>query len=65
MARELPRKRSNFRCSKLETAKDERDERLALLFRRWPELDNLELAELHRLWEDRVRLAKQRASLRR
>ena len=62
MAKGLPRDLSSFGRSELETAKDERDQRLAPLFRRWPELDKLELAELHRLWEERLRLAKQRVA---
>ena len=49
----------------LDKAKDDHDRRLTPLFRRWPALDKLELAELHRLWDERLRLARHSGARRR
>jgi hypothetical protein len=37
-----------------------REDRMTRLFRRWPALNRNELRELRRLWDERVRKAKQR-----
>jgi len=58
MATTLPRDLSALPPEELDEAKEERDNRLAPLFRRWPELTKRELADLHRLWDERLRLAK-------
>jgi hypothetical protein len=41
---------------------DSHEERLAVLFRRWPALADHEAMELRRLWEERIREAKRRRS---
>jgi hypothetical protein len=42
----------------LRKAAQARDERIAPLFRRWPHLSRHELAELTRLYRERIRVAK-------
>lgn len=58
MTNGLPENLSALEPDGLHEAKEERDRRLTPLFRRWPALSKLELAELHRLWDERLRLAK-------
>lgn len=65
MADTLPPDLSTLEPSSLEQARNERDERLTLLFRRWPALSQLELRELRRLYDERIRIAKHLGSLRR
>ena len=64
MARGLPRDLSALEPDRLDEERTERDERLAPLFRRWPALSQLELHELGRLYEERIRIAKHLGSLR-
>jgi len=49
----------------LDRAKADIDAQLMALFRRWPELSNLELAELHCLYDERLRLARHSGARRR
>ena len=49
----------------LDEAKDRIESRLAPLFRRWPALTKVELAELHRLYDERMRLARHSGARRR
>lgn len=42
----------------LREARDDRDERMTLLFRRWPSLSQIELRELRKLSDERQRLAR-------
>jgi hypothetical protein len=49
----------------VEKAKAVRDGRLASLFRRWPAVSKLELAELRRLHDERLRLARHSGARRR
>jgi hypothetical protein len=65
MARTLPPDLSALEPKSLEEARKERDERLTPLFRRWPALSQFELRELRRLYDERIRIAKQLGSLRR
>src|SRR5919201_5802644 len=58
MSTRLPENLSSLAPENLDSAKQDRDELLTPLFRRWPELDKLELAKLHRLYDERLRLAK-------
>ena len=58
MSKRLPEDLAALASAELSEAKKERDSRLTPLFRRWPGLDRLELAELHRLWDERLRLAR-------
>ena len=64
MSKDLPRDLSALPPEGLDEAKAEHDRRLAPLFRRWPALNKLEAAELHHLWDERLRLAK-RSGVRR
>lgn len=58
MSEHLPKDLSALEPKKVNAAKEERDGRLAPLFRRWPALSKLEMAELHHLWDERLRLAR-------
>lgn len=49
----------------LERGTKARDRRLRRLFRRWPALTRAELAELRRLYDERMRLATLHGSRRR
>ena len=64
MARGLPRDLSALEPHRLDEERRDRDDRLAPLFRRWPALSQLELHELGRLYEERIRIAKHLGSLR-
>jgi len=65
MRKNLPRDLSAITLEGIDEAKEDRDRRLTLLFRRWPALDKLESAELHRLWDERLRLARHSGARRR
>jgi hypothetical protein len=43
-------------------AAGEKERRMTALFRRWPALSNREGRELRRLWDERIRRAKQHAA---
>lgn len=45
-------------------ARDTRDERLSVLFRRWPSLTKIEMNEIRRLHDERQRLARHVGMLR-
>jgi hypothetical protein len=64
MAKALPRDLSALEPESLEEARKERDDRLTPLFRRWPALSQLELHELRRLYDERIRIAKHLGSRR-
>ena len=55
---ELPENLSALDHEALLDERDERDEILRPLFRRWPSLSRLELNKLRRVYEERVRLAR-------
>ena len=65
MTERLPEDLSALEPRRLAEAKEARDKRLAPLFRQWPALNKLEMAELHRLWDERVRLARHSGARRR
>ena len=65
MSERLPENLASLASEELSEAKKERDRRLTPLFRRWPALNKLEIAELHRVWDERVRLAKHSGARRR
>jgi hypothetical protein len=68
MVEKLPKNLSTLTREKLQQAVRTRDERLTPLFRRWPKLNRLEMEELRRLYQERVRVAKhlgRKRSLRR
>jgi hypothetical protein len=54
----LPQDLSAFSVAWLHDAVEVRDERLSVLFRRWPALSALEIEELATLYEERLRVAK-------
>jgi hypothetical protein len=55
---QLPEDLSELDPRALERATNARDRRLSPLFRRWPSLSGLELSELKRLYNERLRLAR-------
>jgi hypothetical protein len=55
---QLPEDLSELKPEALELAARARDKRLGPLFRRWPSLSRLELSELKRLYNERLRLAR-------
>jgi hypothetical protein len=62
---QLPEDLSELKPSALERAANVRDNRLSPLFRRWPSLNRLELSELKRLYNERLRLARYAGKRRR
>jgi hypothetical protein len=54
----LPEDLSELEPGDLDRAANVRDKRLSPLFRRWPALNRLELSELKRLHNERLRLAR-------
>jgi hypothetical protein len=54
----LPTNLSALDGSQIRDARRDRDERMSLLFRRWPALSKIELRELRRLSDERQRLAR-------
>jgi hypothetical protein len=55
---QLPEDLSELDPGALERATNSRDSRLSPLFRRWPSLSRVELSELKRLYNERLRLAR-------
>jgi len=60
----LPKNLSSLDHDQLRDARQDRDERMALLFQGWPSLSKTELAELRRLSDERQRLARHVGTLR-
>lgn len=54
----LPEDLSELEPTDLDRAANVRDKRLSPLFRRWPSLNRLELPELKRIYNERLRLAR-------
>lgn len=54
----LPENLAELETAELRNAARVRDERIELLFRRWPGLSRKELAELTHLYRERMRVAK-------
>jgi len=65
MIKKLPKDVSVLGREGLRRARDARDERLSVLFRRWPALNKIELSEIRRLHDERQRLARYVGMLRR
>jgi len=57
-SRGLPRDLAALDTADLTAARDARDDELTGLFRRWPRLNKLETRRLRRVYDERVRLAK-------
>ena len=60
----LPKDVSVLNREGLRRARDTRDERLTVLFRRWPSLNKIEMKEIRRLHDERQRLARYVGMLR-
>jgi hypothetical protein len=58
MERTLPEDLSKLEPEGVDAARKHHDARADSLFRRWPALTRLEHAELRRMFDERVRLAK-------
>jgi hypothetical protein len=58
MVEKLPENLSTLSPESLRHAAKVHDERISPLFRRWPSLSRLETAELKRLYNERLRVAK-------
>jgi hypothetical protein len=54
----LPRSLSKLDDKQIGHAKRERDERMSILFRGWPYVNELEMTELRKLSDERQRLAR-------
>ena len=65
MAESLPENLESLQAAELQEAARARDDRIAPLFRRWPRLSKRELAELTRLYRERIRVAKHLGRCRR
>jgi hypothetical protein len=61
----LPKNLSLLDESELRHARHDRDERMSVLFRRWPALSKIEMQELRALSDERQRLARHVGILRR
>ena len=57
MSEPLPQDLSHLDARHMEAVRDEQERRLTPLFRRWPSLSGRELAELRRLWAERLQVA--------
>jgi hypothetical protein len=55
---DLPSEISELNAEALERAANVREKRLSPLFRRWPALSRIELAELKRLYNERLLIAR-------
>ena len=64
MIKKLPKDVSVLGREGLRRARDTRDERLSVLFRRLPALNKIELNEIRRLHDERQRLARYVGMLR-
>jgi hypothetical protein len=58
MIETLPKDLSSLNQEGLRHARSARDERLSVLFSRWPSLSKVERKEIRRLHNERMRLAK-------
>jgi hypothetical protein len=56
--RELPPDLTRLSPDELSVQVQTRDDRLTILFRRWPKLARAELGDLRRLYSERLRLAR-------
>jgi hypothetical protein len=61
---DLPTNLSTLDPEQLERAKRDRDERMAILFRGWPSVNDAEMRELRRLSNERQRLARHVGNVR-
>lgn len=62
---DLPKNLLLLDRNELRAARRDRDERMTLLFRRWPSLSTIEVRELRKLSDERQRLARHVGILRR
>jgi hypothetical protein len=64
MIEKLPENVSALDREDLRRARETRDDRLSILFRRWPSLTKIEMKEIRRLNDERQRLARYVGMLR-
>ena len=64
MIADLPPNLSTLDLAQLENAKRDRDERMSMLFRGWPAVNDNEMKELRKLSNERQRLARHVGSVR-
>jgi hypothetical protein len=64
MIEDLPTNLSTLDSDQLEQAKLDRDERMSILFRGWPSVNDIEMRELRKLSNERQRLARHVGSVR-
>jgi hypothetical protein len=64
MIERLPENVSALDREDLRRARETRDDRLSILFRRWPSLTKIEMKEIRRLNDERQRLARYVGMLR-
>jgi hypothetical protein len=65
LMRELPPDLAALDDDELVAQRAVRDDRLAVLFRKWPKLGGRELHELRRMYDERLRLARYFGRIRR
>jgi hypothetical protein len=58
MSELMPQDLSDLDSRQIEVVREEQDRRLTPLFRRWPALSVRELAELRRVYDERLRVAR-------
>jgi hypothetical protein len=58
MSERLPQDLSDLDARQIEAVRDEQERRLTPLFQRWPALSVRELAELRRVYAERLRVAR-------
>jgi len=61
----LPKNLSALDRNQIRDARQDRDDRMSVLFRSWPALSKIELRELRRLSDERQRLARHVGIVRR
>ena len=64
MIKDLPSNLSTLDPDQLEQAKRDRDERMSILFRGWPSVNDTEMRELRKLSNERQRLARHVGNVR-
>ena len=65
MIADLPTNLSRLDLEQLERAKRDRDERMSILFRGWPSVNDAQMRELRKLSNERQRLARHVGTVRR
>ena len=64
MIKKLPQNLSALGPERMSRATNARDERISALFGRWPSLSRVEMTELRRLYDERLRVARYVGAMR-